>query len=221
MSSSVKSNTIVQKILGPAVFLVFLILTLYMASSDQAEHIVTWLRNQPLPLLLALVFILPLTGIPLSILWVVVGAVLSPVTAISFALVLFIGHHLLLYSLLQTSASQWLVSKLPDSKLIQRNTNTSWWNDFLFIFTITWLPGISYVFKPVAVLIAGVPFDRYLSMSVASQLVAAIPYLFLGQLVDEGHIGLISLAVFAVTLFAWLMLKIIKKMRVKNQERAA
>ena len=75
----------------------------------------------------------------------------------------------------------------------------------LFIFTTTWIPGISYIFKPIYIVLSGVHRNLYFSLGTLSQVLAALPYLLLGEIAGGGAFFWFGIALFAVFGAAWLV----------------
>ena len=150
------------------------------------QAFLVWLEGAHPVQLMAVLVIAPIFAVPLAGLLVVVGLALPFPVGLGLTMVALAIHHGFLFALSHTRASRWLRRQLVQRRMLpEQRGEQSLADDFLFVFTATWVPGLSYVFKLAVVLLAGVPARRFFIMSPICQLTSAVPYLLLGEVAQE------------------------------------
>lgn len=178
-------------------------------------HWLAWLQRAPPFYVVAAVLVAPLFGVPLSPLLASMTIVFPFWSALWIVTLTIIFHHVLVWLVMRSPAAHWLRVKMYQRHLLPPSReHSSWSDDLLFIFTTTWIPGISYIFKPAYLLLAGIDTRVFLIFGSLSQVVAALPYLLLGQAAGSGHFFWFSLALFLLFALAWVLKRYIFSRRV-------
>lgn len=178
------------------------------------QQTVEWLQQAPPAILVVTLFVAPVFGVPLSVLLVILTLAIPLGPALLITLLAVLTHHALIYSLSQTKASGWLRQQLLKRRFLpQRLEHKTYFDDALFLFVVTWVPGLSYVFKLALIALSGMPARVYFPVGIGSQMLAALPYLLLGKVAEQGDFLLLTVLVFLFTLMAWLLKHIIGRRR--------
>lgn len=178
------------------------------------EQLVDWLQAAPPAVVVATLLIAPVFGVPLSGLLVVLTLVFPLGIALPITLFALLAHHALVYLLSHTRASIWLRNQLTQRRFLPpRLADKSLADDAIFLFAITWVPGLSYIFKLALAALSGIPARIYFTLGVLSQLLASLPYLLLGKVAGQGDFLLLTVLIFLVTLLAWLLKHFIGRRR--------
>lgn len=175
-------------------------------TSWSLEGALVWLQKAPPVYVVIAVLIAPLFGAPLSPLLTTLTIIFPFWTAFWIANLTIISHHLLVWLMMQSPAAAWLRVKMQQKRLLPpARDNNSLSENLLFIFATAWIPGVSYIFKPVYLLLSGISTKVFFIFGSLSQLVAALPYLLLGQAAGSGHLIWFSIALFLVFALAWVL----------------
>lgn len=170
------------------------------------QTLLSLLQKAPPTYLVVTLLIAPLVGVPLSPLLMCLGVVLPFWSALCVATLVIFLHHLIVLAAGQTPMADWLAAKLRGRGLLPASRQQrSFGDNALFIFTTTWIPGISYIFKPVFLLLSGINIRLYLGLATASQVIAALPYLTLGRMTGDGHFFWMGVCLFVIFALAWLI----------------
>lgn len=192
-----------RMILGIALFItVALALHWHLDLSRALEDL-----QQAPPIYMALVVLIaPLLGVPLSPLLITLAVIFPFWIALGIAALVIFLHHLLVLLLSFSSAAVWLKAKMQKKQLLPPSREaSSLLDNALFIFATTWIPGISYIFKPIYIVLSGVDRNLYLGLGTFSQILAALPYLLLGDIAADGAFFWLGVALFVVFGVAWLI----------------
>lgn len=178
------------------------------------EQLTAWLHSAPRLTLVAAFFIAPLFGVPLSALLVTLSIIFPLPASIALTALTLLGHHALIYGLSKTRVSLWLQAQLSKRRLLPKNRADKRFTDnVFFILTATWVPGLSYIFKVALTAVAGLPLRTYYVVGTLSQLLAALPFLVLGRVAEQGKLVWATLLIFGFIILAWLVRHFVIKRR--------
>ncbi len=164
------------------------------------------LQHAPPGYMALVVLVAPLLGVPLSPLLITLAVMFPFWIALGITTVVILLHHLLVLVLSYSSMAGSLKEKMQKKQLLPPSRQASSLVDnALFIFATTWIPGISYIFKPIYIALSGVDRKLYFGLGTLSQVLAALPYLLLGKIAGDGAFFWFGVALFAVFGTAWLI----------------
>jgi uncharacterized membrane protein YdjX (TVP38/TMEM64 family) len=200
---SATTIAVLMLLLGLTVFLLFIPM-IEWPGGYSFEDFTVWLRKAPSLAVVSSLLLGPLLGLPLGAFLVAVGIAFPLDGAVEITAATLFVHHLLLFALSKTSASIWLQKQLMQRKLLlTTRANKTFSDNFIFLALASWIPGLSYVVKLVYTALLGIPFRTYVFAGTTTQLIAALPFLILGDAAGKGHLmwaGVLLLILVVLTL---------------------
>lgn len=174
-------------------------------------------RHASLPLFLALLALLPVTGFPLSLLLVVAGARLGIFWGI-VALALTTPIHLLLTWLMSRALERWLVPMLQRRghrlPRIPENKKTLWVAMFSLV------PGLSYAVKNLTLTLGGTSLGLLMGVAWPVQVVQGVPLVLVGGSVATGNLTPLFVGVFLLLLAVVGTPRLIRAIGGKDADKA-
>ncbi|MDZ7805352.1 hypothetical protein [Thiohalophilus sp.] len=179
--------------------------TLTLPNEISSGNHADWLYDIPESFLVVIFMLAPLLGVPISIFLVVIGIAFPTAIAIVLTGGTIFTHHILVFALTKTNASNWIRNLMRRGKLLSETRAGRRVSDNVLFITITsWIPGLSYIIKLAYTALSGVPFRTYLITGTLSQIISALPFLILGKAVENGNAMWMWLALVLLILLAWL-----------------
>lgn len=159
---------------------------------DGIERVLDWVREAPFPLFILLTGLLPLTGIPVTALYIIAGAVYSPVYGIPATLGgLCLG--LLLNLLVSYYAARWF--RGPVDRLLRRFGATlptfSGMQPWKVVLLVRITPGAPLMVQNFLLGMAHMPLGTYLVVSMLAELLIAGGYMTAGRSFSTGRWGML------------------------------
>lgn len=177
-----------------------------------AEGLKTWLQQLPAWIFCAVFFVAPLLTVPLSVMLVSAGLLFPLHWAVLLTTFTLAVHHLLVFFFKDSAMVIKFQNVLHKRNLLPNQVDQrKFLDDFLFITAATWLPGFSYILKIIVVAMVGMNLWRFLLLGTFAQLLHALPFLYMGELLDQGQLLWIGLAFVVLFVGTWVVRKMLMR----------